>query len=150
MTSNKPYLLRAFYDWIIDNECAPILVIDAHHPACQYLQGHAEEGEVVFNIAGAAVRDLQLSNELVEFKASFSGVINFITVPIEAVVALYAEENGEGIFFDGEQDGGESGGNETTRQMMHSNSVNVELVSESSVASPVNPGKRKPNLRLVD
>ena len=65
---------------------------------------YAEGGEIVFNISPTAVRDLKISNELVEFKASFSGVIHLISAPIKAVLAVYAEENGEGLFFDAEDD----------------------------------------------
>ena len=105
MLSNRPYLLRAFHQWITDSECAPILVIDANYPRCKIPQDYVEGGEIVFNISSVAVRDLRITNELIEFKASFSGVIHIISAPIKAILAIYAEENGEGIFFDSEEDG---------------------------------------------
>ncbi|RDI44756.1 Stringent starvation protein B [Aquicella lusitana] len=107
MLSNRPYLLRAFYQWIVDSACTPILVIDANHPRCRIPKEYAEGGEIVFNISSVAVRDLKITNELVEFKASFSGVIHFISAPIKAILAIYAEENGEGIFFDADEDDSE-------------------------------------------
>jgi stringent starvation protein B len=85
--------------------CTPILVIDANNPRCKVPLDYAEGGEIVFNISSSAVRDLKITNEAVEFKASFSGVIHIISAPIKAILAVYAEENGEGIFFDAEEDG---------------------------------------------
>jgi stringent starvation protein B len=104
MISNRPYLLRAFYQWIVDSACTPILVIDANHPRCNIPQDYAEGGEIVFNISPVAVRDLKITNELIEFKASFTGVIHIISAQIKSILAVYAEENGEGIFFDSEED----------------------------------------------
>lgn len=100
MISNRPYLLRAFYQWIVDSGCTPILVVDAYHPRCKIPQEFADDGEMVFNISPAAIRDLQIGNDKLDFKASFSGVIYFISAPVNAVLSIYAEENGEGIFFE--------------------------------------------------
>lgn len=107
MLSNRPYLLRAFYQWIVDSQCTPILVIDANNPRCKIPMDYAEGGEIVFNVSSSAVRDLKIANDFVEFKASFSGVIHIISAPVKAILAVYAEENGEGIFFDAEEDGDE-------------------------------------------
>jgi len=104
MISNRPYLLRAFYQWIVDSKCTPILVIDANHPRCKIPQDYAEGGEIVFNVSPTAIRDMKMANDWVEFKASFSGVVHIIAAPIKAILAVYAEENGEGIFFDAEED----------------------------------------------
>jgi len=104
MLSNRPYLLRAFYQWIVDSNCNPILVIDANNPRCKIPRDFVEGNEIVFNVSPSAIRDMKISNENVEFKASFSGVIHIISAPIKAVLAVYAEENGEGIFFDAEDD----------------------------------------------
>ncbi len=107
MLSNRPYLLRAFYQWIVDSNCNPILVIDANHPRTKVPEDYVEGGEIVFNISPTAVRDLKMLNDLVEFKASFSGVIHIISAPVKAIMAVYAEENGEGIFFDAEEETGD-------------------------------------------
>lgn len=104
MISNRPYLLRAFYDWIVDSGKTPILVLDAHNPKCQIPQEYIEGDEIVFNVSPVAVRDFQISNDKVHFKASFSGLIHMISAPIKAALAIYAEENGEGLFFDAEED----------------------------------------------
>lgn len=107
MLSNKPYLIRAFYEWIVDNACTPYLVLDATLPRCNVPKDHIENGQITLNISPQAIRDLKLGNELVEFKASFSGLVHIISAPIKAVLAVYAQENGQGMFFDfeDEQDG---------------------------------------------
>jgi stringent starvation protein B len=132
MISNRPYLLRAFNEWIIDSGCTPILVVDANNPRCKVPLEYAEGGEIVLNVSPSAVRDLKIGNEVLEFNASFSGVIHIITAPMNAIMGLYAEENGEGIFFDAEQ---EVEGAETPKQQ---------------ATSSVNPLKTKPMLKLVD
>jgi stringent starvation protein B len=111
MISNRPYLLRAFHQWIVDSQCTPILVIDANNPFSKIPKEYIESNEIVFNISEGAIRDLKITNQLIEFKASFSGVVHLISAPIKAILAVYAEENGEGIFFDAEEDdeGGNSG-----------------------------------------
>jgi stringent starvation protein B len=152
MLSNRPYLLRAFYQWIVDSACTPILVIDANHPRCKIPMDYVEAGEIVFNISSSAVRDLKISNELIEFKASFSGVIHIISAPIKAILAIYAEENGEGIFFDAEEgDGGDTGD-----EFAQLKSIDTDM-NEPSVTSaePERDAKRtvkkgKPFLKLVE
>lgn len=144
MISNRPYLLRAFYQWIVDSECTPILVIDANHPRCKIPQDYVEGGEIVFNISSVAVRDLKISNESIEFKASFSGVIHIISAPIKAILAIYAEENGEGIFFDPEEDDGA----DEVVQLRGIDGIDVpSLESQEKTASEA---KRKPFLKLVE
>jgi stringent starvation protein B len=104
MLSNRPYLLRAFYQWIVDSGCTPILVVDANHPQCSIPVEFAEGGEIVFNISPNAVRDFQISNTQIEFRASFSGVGHFIFASVNSILAVYAEENGEGLFLDAEDE----------------------------------------------
>ncbi|HEX2549516.1 MAG TPA: ClpXP protease specificity-enhancing factor [Gammaproteobacteria bacterium] len=100
MLSNKPYLIRAFYDWIVDSQCSPFVVINATYPKCKVPLEHVENGEITLNVSPAAVRDLKISNDLVEFRASFSGVVHIISAPVKAVLAIYAQENQQGMFFD--------------------------------------------------
>jgi stringent starvation protein B len=154
MLSNRPYLIRAFYQWIVDSNCNPIVVIDANNPRCKIPQGFAEGGEIVFNIAPSAIRDLKMLNDLLEFKASFSGVIHIISAPIKAILAVYAEENGEGIFFDADEDDGvEAGSDKITQLKSISGSLDVreastDILSEQAVLSDA--AKIKPVLRLVE
>ncbi len=100
MLSNKPYLIRAFYQWIVDSACTPYIVINANFPRCHVPAEHVENGEITLNVSPMAVRDLKISNDLLEFKASFSGVVHYISAPCKAVLAIYANENQQGMFFD--------------------------------------------------
>ncbi len=115
MTSNKPYLIRAMYEWISDNGWTPYIVLNTQIFGCMAPQENMQKEQVVFNIAMPVVKDLVLGNDAIEFKARFSGVIRSIYAPISAVVAIYAKENNQGMSFhpeapsDGETDGGESG-----------------------------------------
>lgn len=104
MFSNKPYLIRAFYEWIIDNGCTPHIVINTTVPHCIVPNEFIKNDEIVFNVSPNAIRDLKLGNELVEFRASFSGIVRIISAPVKAILAIYAEENGQGMFFDFEDD----------------------------------------------
>lgn len=148
MLSNRPYLLRAFYQWIVDSNCNPILVIDANNPRAKIPQDFAEGGEIVFNISPTAVRDLKMLNELIEFKASFSGVIHIISAPVKAILAIYAEENGEGIFFDAEDD--VDGADDVVQLRGIDGSSGIDSISQSSDADDVAIVKAKPFLKLVE
>ncbi|MCW5589037.1 MAG: ClpXP protease specificity-enhancing factor [Legionellales bacterium] len=99
MTSTRPYLIRAFYDWIIDNKCTPYIVIDATKPGAQIPEEYVDDGKIVLNISQLAVRDLSITNRLIEFNAKFSGVPMQVYAPIHSVVAIYAHENGRGMVF---------------------------------------------------
>lgn len=148
MLSNRPYLLRAYFQWIVDSSCTPILVLDATNPRCKIPQQYAEGGEIVFNISSAAVRDLKMANELIEFKASFSGVIHIISAPSKAVLALYAEENGEGIFFDADDSDNTADADEEIVQLKGIDGLNISPIESESARS--SSGKIKPFLKLVE
>lgn len=104
MLSNKPYLLRAFYEWIVDSHCTPFIVINATFPRTKVPEEFIENGEITLNVSPDAIRDFKISNETVEFRASFSGVVHIISAPVKAVLAIYAQENQQGMFFDYEDD----------------------------------------------
>lgn len=99
MTSNRPYLLRALYEWISDNGLSPYLLVDANQPGVRVPPGSAKDGKVVLNIAARAVNKLELGNEGIRFQARFSGVSQAVDVPMAAVLAIYAQENGQGMMF---------------------------------------------------
>lgn len=150
MLSNRPYLLRAFNQWIIDSACTPILVIDANHPRCKIPLDYVEAGEIVFNISSSAVRDLKMTNELVEFKASFSGVIHLVSAPIKAILAVYAEENGEGIFFDAEEEGDDSDEVTPLKKIEGCGADRFPLENSLDQSGTANVAKTKPFLKLVE
>lgn len=104
MNSSRPYILRALHQWIVDNECTPHILVDANYPQVKVPPGYAADGQIVLNTAPAAVRYFEIDNQAVSFEALFSGAPFSLYVPIEAVLAIYARENGQGMFFDAHSD----------------------------------------------
>ncbi len=100
MTSSRPYIIRALYDWIVENECTPYLLVDAEWPGVMVPPGSAENGQVVLNVAPMAVRELMLENDAVSFMARFGGRSCNVYVPVAGVMAIYARENGQGMVFE--------------------------------------------------
>jgi len=103
MTSSRPYLLRALYDWIVDNGLTPHLLANATAPGVQVPGQYVKEGRIVLNIAPRAAQDLQLGSEFIAFSARFGGVATGISVPVSAVLGIYAAENGQGMVFNNEE-----------------------------------------------
>lgn len=99
MSSNRPYLLRALYEWINDNHLTPYILVDARQPGVQVPASTVKDGKVVLNIAMRAVEALELGNESLSFKARFSGVSQFLVIPVQAVIAIYAQETGQGMML---------------------------------------------------
>lgn len=99
MTSNKPYFIRAIYDWIVDNELTPYLLVNAEYIGVEVPQEHVNGGQIVLNISPRACRGLHLDNDRIVFTARFSGQIKQIFIPPAAVLAIYAKENGRGMEF---------------------------------------------------
>ncbi len=97
MTSHRPYLLRALNEWIADNGLTPHLLVDATRPGVQVPASAVNDGKVVLNIADRAVARLSIDNDSVSFTARFGGVSHAVSVPIAAVLAIYARENGQGM-----------------------------------------------------
>jgi stringent starvation protein B len=102
MTSNRPYLLRAMYDWISDNGLTPYILVDAAAPGVQVPQSAIKDGRVVLNVAARAVSHLDLGKDHVRFNARFSGVSQVVEVPMASLLAIYAHENGQGMMFPAE------------------------------------------------
>ena len=102
LTARRPYLLRAFYDWLLDNQLTPHLVVDINQPGVMVPLEYARDGQIVLNIAPRAVGNLELGNDEVRFNARFGGVPRQVNVPIAAVLAIYARENGAGTMFEPE------------------------------------------------
>lgn len=99
MTSNRPYLIRAYYEWIVDNNLTPHLVVDATQPGVVVPMEHVKDGQIVLNISPSACGNLQLGSIDIEFDARFSGVPRHILIPCSSVLAIYARENGAGTMF---------------------------------------------------
>lgn len=100
MGSNKPYMIRAVYDWIVDNHCTPYLVVSAEYPGTQVPEHLVREGQITLNVSPSAVKDLHLGNDMIDFKARFSGEPFELLVPVSSVSAIFAKENGQGMGFE--------------------------------------------------
>lgn len=103
MTSLKPYLVRAVYDWIIDNDHTPHILVSAEHNRGHLPTEYVEDGKIVLNLRPQAVEALSLGNELIEFNARFAGKATTVVVSLNAVMGIYAKENGKGLVFDVEK-----------------------------------------------
>lgn len=106
MTSSRPYMIRALYQWIVDNKSTPYLLVDAHGDGVSVPQEYVnKEGQIVLNISPSAVKDLQVQNDCVSFSARFGGIPMEIYVPCVSILGIYARENGQGMIFEPEVDG---------------------------------------------
>lgn len=103
MTSSRPYLLRALYEWILDNNTTPYVLVNAMADQVDVPQQFVKNGQIVLNIAPAAVVGLQIENESMHFNGRFGGVPTDVFVPVAAVMGIYAKENGQGMFFEAEE-----------------------------------------------
>lgn len=112
MLSSRPYLLRAIHEWIVDCGLTPHLLADAGHPGIEVPDSARQDGRVVLNISPSAVRDLLIDAELVTFVARFGGVSRGVSVPVAAVQAIYARENGRGMMFPEEDEDASGDGRE--------------------------------------
>jgi stringent starvation protein B len=97
MSSQRPYLLRALYEWIADNGMTPHVLVNAALPGVRVPKHAVKEGRIVLNIAERAVAKLELGNDALRFTARFAGVSQAVNVPLEAVIAIYARETGQGM-----------------------------------------------------
>lgn len=129
MTSSRPYLVRAMYQWIVDNGMTPHILVDAGADEVVVPEQHIQDGKIVLNIAPMAIQGLTLGDEEITFSARFSGKSQSIFVPIQAVLAVYARENGQGMMFSDDEDDGFSSGPESDDEP--------------------DPDKPKPTLRVV-
>ena len=102
MTPLKPYMIRSIYEWLVDNGMTPHLLVDANYPNVQLPTDFVEDGRIVLNIRPEAIQGLLLGNDEIQFNARFSGKSMRIQFPSQAVLAIYARENGRGMFFDPE------------------------------------------------
>jgi stringent starvation protein B len=154
MTSNRPYLLRAIYDWISDNGFTPYILVDAGRPGVRVPPGSVRDGKVVLNIAMRAVANLELGNDRVRCMARFGGVSQPIDVPVSAVEAIYAQENGQGMMFPSEPEAPAAGA-EAPEQPPQSRSAQTVTSVNQSEAPPAPPApdepppKGPPKLRVV-
>ncbi|ASU23008.1 ClpXP protease specificity-enhancing factor [Vibrio qinghaiensis] len=103
MTPRRPYMLRAFYDWLLENELTPHVVVDATLTGVRVPMEFVQDGQIILNLAPRAIGNLELGNEAITFNARFGGRPHSVIVPLYAVQAIYARENGAGTMFEPEE-----------------------------------------------
>lgn len=99
MTPNKPYLIRALYEWLVDNDATPYIMVNTTHAQVEIPAGIEKDGQVVLNIAARAVQGLEMQNSHIAFSARFNGRSQNIYIPMAAIMAIYSMEDGEGMMF---------------------------------------------------
>ncbi len=155
MTPRRPYLLRAFYEWLVDNDLTPHLVVAATLPGVRVPQEFVQDGQIILNVAPRAVGNLQLGDDEITFNARFSGRPHVVIVPLYAVQAIYARENGAGTMFDPEEaymdafDDSDDGYIEEVEEGVGL-SLAEETIEESASSDDEPPRpKGRPSLRVV-
>lgn len=126
----KPYLIRGIYEWIADNQWTAYLLVDAEQEASNVPIQHVNDGKIILNIQNEAVQQLSLGNEYIEFNARFGGSPMQVSFLVDAVLGIYAKENGQGMVFEANNNNGD------------------DTPPESSPTPPQEKPKR-PNLRIV-
>lgn len=138
MTSKKPYLIKAIYNWINDNELTPHILIDTGFPNVNVPSEHIHQNQIAFNISAQATRNLNIGLEYMEFQASFNGIAHTVSFPICAIKTIYAEENvSEGMSFPINYEDAKLLGKSST------------LKTKGSHANKTNKPKKKSHLRIV-
>ena len=149
-SSSRPYLLRGFYEWIVDNGYTPHILVDAGQSGVKVPTESVVNGQIVLNITGAAVQRLTLDNDAVRFGARFSGVHWEIVVPVSAVMAIYARENGRGITFSDDDQEMPSLASESTPEPAATLNPVPTTAPSSTDSSGDQPGRgSRPVLKLV-
>lgn len=140
MTSSRPYLVRALYDWIVDNNCTPYILVNAYGDGVEVPQEHVKDGQIILNISPAAVHNLALGEESINFQGRFGGIPKQVLVPMVSVLGIYAKENGQGMIFEAEGPG--------PNPPRPTGTDEPGKTTEPSPGEP-RPGGTKPPLRLV-
>lgn len=104
MTSSRPYLIRAINEWILDNALTPYLLVNAEAAGVEVPRQYIDNGKIVLNINPRAIAGLQILNDRIEFNARFGGTPMQVHIPITAVLAIYAQENGRGMMFNEDEE----------------------------------------------
>lgn len=136
LTPTRPYLARAIYEWICDNQLTPHLLVDATQPNTLVPEQFIQDGQIVLNLAPHAVHAFHMSNDAITFSARFGGVSRDLYIPLNAVIGIYARENGQGLFFDPSE--------------YDNHTQNDQNALKSEHEEKTEPTKKKPSLRLLD
>jgi len=146
MSSSRPYLLRALVEWINDNYMTPHILVDARVNDVRVPASAVKDGRIVLNIAEQAVVNLHMDNHTLSFSARFGGVSFPVSVPITAILAVYARENGKGMVLPPDEIDTETA---QANSLAGSNpSPSPEEPPASPDPTPASPGKRA-HLRVI-
>jgi len=128
MTSQRPYLLQAILDWVLDNGLTPYVVVETTVSGVKVPQGYIENHRIVLNVSPNAVRYFRMGEGWLRFDSRFSGSVYHVAVPVGAVIAIYAKETGQGMVFDVELPDDSPHGPEATEKSSHEKSNRLQLV----------------------
>lgn len=146
MTSSRPYIVRALYEWILDNDFTPYILVNAVAQDVEVPQQYVKNGQIVLNVSPSAVVDLLLTNDSMQFNGRFGGMPTDIYVPMTAVMGIYARENGQGMIFDLDE---ELPDPEPPKDPPPGGPRAAASQDKLSAVPPKSPGKNKPGLKVV-
>lgn len=150
MTSSRPYLIRALYEWIADNGLTPHLTVDISDERVVVPREFAQDGKIVLNIAARAVGNFSWDNEWLVFSARFGGVSRNISIPMWAIVAIHARENGAGMMFGPAEIPPPKLAEQEEPKAIKPNVVSVEPAeTNGDEPTPPKAGGKRPSLKVV-
>ena len=152
MTSTKPYIVKAFYDWISDNELTPYIVVDVNIYGVLVPMAFVNDGQIVLNVSASAVGHISLGDKTIEFSARFGGKLEHLSVPYGAISAIYAKENGAGTSLELEQESEETLASTSSKPEKPSlTSVESSTTNNDETTKSTKPSKPKgkPSLKVI-
>jgi len=132
VSKQRPYLLRAMHEWMTDNLLTPHIVVDATKKDLSIPREHIEDGKLILNLSFSATRNLAIGNDCAEFEARFGGVSRRLSIPVSAIMGIYARETGQGMVFSDED------------SLPDSRAAEVQVAAREEVPEP-----KRPNLKIV-
>ncbi|MFD0965783.1 ClpXP protease specificity-enhancing factor [Seminibacterium arietis] len=142
----RPYILKAYYDWLVDNDFTPYLIVNADYEGVKVPLEYVKDGQIVLNLSLRATGNLQLTNDYIQFNARFNGEIQNLYIPMGAALAIYARENGDGVMFEPEIAYEKSNNIKKENPKLKLNKItNNNLNSSSSFDKE----RKSPNLRII-
>ncbi len=128
MNSSRPYLLRALYEWVVDNGCTPHIIVDATVPGVVVPEQFVKDGQIVLNLSPSAVIELELGDDRVSFNGRFGGRPTDVFIPMTAILGVYARENGQGMAFEPEDEEPPDDGGSPPTPLRRSGKASLKLV----------------------
>ena len=149
MTSQRPYLMRALYEWVVDNGMTPHVLVNARYPGVRVPAHAVKDGQVVLNIADRAVAKLTMDNGELRFSARFGGVSQAVMIPMAAIIAIYARESGLGMALPEEPQAEASSPSAAPASETASDQAERKASEDAPPENSPEPPKRGGHLRVV-